>query len=333
LARLRSGEISSFRMERRYIRKDGGMRWADVTVSAILDVQNNYLGSVIVVNDITDRKQVQEALRAANDEQSAIFESATSGIALIRDRVIQRCNRKLEEVFGYAPGEFIGKPTRIWYTSDEEAAKGGHGVYEQLWRGETHRREQQFVRKDGSLFWCRLPGRAVDRAASTKGSVWMLEDVTEERAAAEALRDAKRVAEEATQSKSMFLANMSHEIRTPMNAVIGMAHLALKTELNTKQRDYVQKIHNAGTSLLGIINDILDFSKIEAGKLDMESIDFSLDEVLENLSTLVGQKVADKGLEFLIDLPAVLPRDLVGDPLRVGQVLVNLVNNAVKFTE
>jgi CheY-like chemotaxis protein/HPt (histidine-containing phosphotransfer) domain-containing protein len=115
--------------------------------------------------------------------------------------------------------------------------------------------------------------------------------------------------------------------------VIGMAHLALKTDLNPRQRDYVQKIHNAGTSLLGIINDILDFSKIEAGRLDMESIDFLLDDALASLSTVVGQKVADKGLEFLIDAPVSLPRALVGDPLRLGQVLVNLVNNAVKFTD
>src|SRR4029079_17204129 len=118
-----------------------------------------------------------------------------------------------------------------------------------------------------------------------------------------------------------------------MNAIIGMSYLALKTDLNAKQRDYVQKVHNAGTSLLGIINDILDFSKIEAGKLDMESVDFSLENVLSNLTTLVGQKIADKGLEFLIDVPPALPRDLIGDPLRVDQILVNLVNNAAKCTE
>jgi signal transduction histidine kinase/CheY-like chemotaxis protein/HPt (histidine-containing phosphotransfer) domain-containing protein/CHASE3 domain sensor protein len=147
------------------------------------------------------------------------------------------------------------------------------------------------------------------------------------------LEAARARAEEATAAKSMFLANMSHEIRTPMNAVIGLSHLALKTPLSAKQRDYVGKIHNAGTSLLGIINDILDFSKIEAGKLELESTSFRLDDVISNVTTVTGQKAHEKGLEFLADVPGSIPQNLVGDPLRLGQILVNLVNNAVKFTE
>ena len=143
----------------------------------------------------------------------------------------------------------------------------------------------------------------------------------------------KHRAEEATRAKSAFLANMSHEIRTPMNAIIGMAHLALKTELTAKQHDYVQKIHEAGQSLLVIINDILDFSKIEAGKLDMERIDFRFDDVLSHISTLISQKAYEKGLELLFHEPIDLPQRLIGDPLRLGQVLINLINNAVKFTE
>ncbi|WP_207887265.1 response regulator [Pseudomonas sp. 30_B] len=147
------------------------------------------------------------------------------------------------------------------------------------------------------------------------------------------LRIAKQTAEEATQSKSMFLANMSHEIRTPMNAIIGMAHLAQKTELSPKQRDYIAKIHSAGTALLGIINDILDFSKVEAGKLELEHALFRLDQVLDGSVALVAQKATSKGLEMLCDIAGDVPLMLRGDPLRLGQVLTNLLSNAVKFTE
>jgi two-component system sensor histidine kinase/response regulator len=172
-----------------------------------------------------------------------------------------------------------------------------------------------------------------DRQGTLLGIMAIGRNITQRKENEEIIRKAKQAAEQTTQLKSDFLANMSHEIRTPMNAIIGLSHLALKTELTDRQRDYITKVQSSGQHLLGIINDILDFSKVEAGKLTIEKIDFELDKVLDNLANLVTEKCTSKGLELVFDLAPDVPHTLVGDSLRLGQILINYANNAVKYTK
>ncbi len=193
-------------------------------------------------------------------------------------------------------------------------------------------RELEGLDKDGRSFPIELTVTEVSHH-DQRLFIGLLRDITARKRVEEATLRARLAAEEASKTKSDFLANMSHEIRTPMNAIIGMTHLAQRTDPTPKQKNYLSKIDNAAQSLLGIINDILDFSKIEAGKLELEHTTFSLDDVLTNLADIVGHKAEQKSLEIVYSVARDVPRHLIGDPLRLGQILINLVSNAIKFTE
>lgn len=193
--------------------------------------------------------------------------------------------------------------------------------------------ETQLRRKEGSIIWVSISARvARDSGGETVSYEGAILDITERKEKEKAERE-REAAKAAVRAKSEFFANMSHEIRTPMNAIMGLTTLALRTDLTAKQRDYLEKIHASSRSLLGIIGDILDFSKIEAGKLDLEQMPFNLREVMGSISTVLADKTDRKGIRLIVTIDEDVPCTLVGDSLRLGQILVNLASNAVKFTE
>ena len=291
------------------------------------------IGAVVTFMDITDRRRAEKALARSEQRMRRILETANEGFWMVdNDNITLVANPALCTILGRQSEGIIGRP--IFDFVDEENQQIFQRQIEERKIGKAGAYEISLQRPDGTLVPCLFNATPfLNEAGAKKGSFALVTDITERKQAEEQMRRAREMAEEATRMKSDFLANMSHEIRTPMNAVIGMAHLALQTELSPKQADYVKKIQRSAHSLLGIINDILDFSKIEAGKMHMESVDFGLDEVLDNVSTVVAVKAHEKDLEFLMDTASDVPAALVGDPLRLGQVLINLCNNAVKFTE
>src|SRR5215471_5168051 len=279
---------------------------------------------------------VDENKQTSDQLFRSIFENAQIGISFYRIATGEIFpNRALQEMLGYSEKE-LGRLERwddISHPDDRASSAERYGELVQGKR-EKDQWEQRLIRRDGYIVVTSVRFFLLrDTEGKPQYVAALQEDITERKRLEAELVTAKEIAEAATKAKSDFLANTSHEIRTPMNAILGMTHLALKTDLTPKQRDYLTKTKSAAQSLLGIINDILDFSKIEAGKLDMEKADFHLEEVLENVSSMVSQKAHDKNLEFLIAAQPDVPSNLVGDPLRLGQILINLVNNAVKFTE
>jgi len=284
-----------------------------------------------IIHDITERKRIESALRESEARYRTLFNSASDGIIILdMEGQILDANSVFCDRLGYQREEVIGRtPTMI--DTPSQATQVAQRMETLRCHGETLF-ESAHVSKDGvvhpvevSACCCEFGGKPA--------IVAIVRDISERKRTEEEHARAREAAEAASRAKSEFLANMSHEIRTPMNAIIGLGHLALQTDLTPKQRDYLSKMHSSALSLLGIINDILDFSKIEAGKLEMEMVDFELPALFENLADMVTVWTADKEVEILYDIAPTVPEFLQGDPLRLSQVLTNLLNNAVKFTE
>jgi two-component system sensor histidine kinase/response regulator len=311
-------------------------------------------GIAISLNSARSQLQLQEVLKLTQEKSrtAKVFMDATDPIIIEDlDAVILDLNHEAVRAYGYSREELIKKSIKTLVPEDKH--NQADKILE-LSRAGKEIRNVEGIRlaKDGTQIPVLLTlSQLKDEEGKTIATATIAKDITEQKkieAELEAekknletkieertkeLKIAQDEAVGANKSKGDFLANMSHEIRTPMNAIIGMSNLAMNTELTAKQHNYISKIQISSQALLGLINDILDFSKIEAGKMDVENIHFHLDEVLDHLATLVTMKAQEKGLEVLFSISRAVPRNLLGDPLRLGQVLTNLANNAVKFTE
>ncbi|MEY2633923.1 MAG: hypothetical protein RIR00_2577 [Pseudomonadota bacterium] len=321
---LRGGSFT-----RAYQAQNGNRQWLELRARRVLSAANEQV--LLSLRDLTATYALQEEMR-----KLALVAESTQNILIITNPrgEIEWCNAgftrmsgyTLEEVRGKRPGSFLQGPATNQQTVDE--------IRSALERLEPVRTELLNYAKDGRAYWIDLQVQPVFGPDGLLESFVALEtDITERKEAQQALEDMARRTLELAQAKSDFVANMSHEIRTPLNAILGLSHLALQTRLDPKQREYLEKINGAGGSLLSIVNDILDFAKIEAGKLQIEAIEFVIDELLESALGMFYEKAAAKHLELLSDIDDSVPETVIGDPLRVSQILVNLLGNALKFTE
>jgi two-component system, sensor histidine kinase and response regulator len=317
------------RREWTYVRKDGSRFPVSLVVTAVKNDSGEITGFLGIAEDITERKRMVNRLRA-------IVDAAPTAILVVNSLGdISLANNQAEEIFGYPRAELIGQ--KVEFLLPERFRKK-HVVHRQeffihpVQRDMGTALELYGLRKDGAEFPLKVGLSPIDTDDGT-AVICGVFDTTHERLMIENLRTAKEAAESASRAKSSFLANMSHEIRTPMNGIIGMSQLLAQTELRSNQREYLATVEESAHILLRLLNDILDFSKIEAGKLELELVNFRLSECVARASQLLALKASEKGLEVACRLAPEMPDNLRGDPGRIQQVLVNLLGNAVKFTE
>ncbi len=303
---------------------DGRVVWMRDSGHVVRDANGKPTDMYGVTMDITEQKMAELAMAESERQVRFMLESSPVAVRVASSatRKIVFANPSYADILHATFDQMIGMEPTMFYQNTEEL----RAINERLTAGENIINQSVGLKRlDGEAIWVLASYFHIVYGGEQCILGWFF-DVTE-------LRLAKEIAEDATKMKSDFLANMSHEIRTPMNAIIGMSHLALKTDLTPRQRDYIKKVQSSGQHLLGLINDILDFSKIEAGKLMIEQSDFELYKVLDNVANLISEKAGAKELELVFDIAQNVPTYLNGDSLRLGQILINYANNAVKFTE
>src|SRR6202158_1062586 len=322
-----------------YIRKAGSRLPAVVSVTALRDEQDAIIGYLLIGTDNTARKLVEaeqkkldQRLRDQQFYTRSLIESNIDALMTTDPYgIITDVNKQMEALTGCTRDELIGAPFKDYFTDPERAEAGIKRVlrekkvtdYELTARARDGK--ETVVSYNATTFY--------DRGRTLQGVFASARDVTERKQVEAELQQANAMAETASQTKSDFLASMSHEIRTPLNAIMGIADLLAKTPLNPEQDKYVQIFRRAGDNLLNLINDILDLSKVEASQLELERTDFDLNDHLEKVTEMVAARAHEKGLALVCEIAPDVPTDLVGDPTRLRQVLVNLLGNAIKFTE
>jgi two-component system sensor histidine kinase/response regulator len=327
--------LGLYDVEYRVRRSDGVYRWFKTRGVPIRDGDGHIFKWFGTCTDITDLRQTEEALRESEERFRGTFENAAVGIAHTdASGRLLRVNQKLCDILRYTRQELLTRT--LWDVICPEDLTPDHEQLVPLLRGDvsSFSRDHRYVRKDGSLVWVAASiSLQRDAAGGPVNTISVMRDITERKRLERELRQAKDVAEAANRAKDEFLANVSHEIRTPMNAILGMTELALDTPLTDDLRQCLRTVKSAADNLLGIINDLLDFSKIEAGKLELDPTGFSLRAALGDTLRALAVRAHRKGLELIYHVLPDVPDGLVGDAGRLRQVLLNLIGNAIKFTE
>jgi PAS domain S-box-containing protein len=332
LARLKRGEKTAH-FETVRVRKDGSRIDVSLTISPIQNAAGDVVGAATIARDITEDKRAEKALRESEERYRLLFQRNLAGVYRASlDGQILDCNEACARIFGFATAaELKSRPAEELYLHPEARLEFTTRLREQ---GLLTNFENCLRRKDGTPVWvlenATLIANGGDPSQLIEGS---LIDITVRKRAEAEMHKAKESAEAASRAKSEFLAMMSHEIRTPMNGIVGMTELALDTTLSLEQREYLDMVKESADTLLTLLNDLLDFSKIEAGKLSLNLGEFDLQETLSNAMRTLAPRADEKGLELTWETLADVPTRLVGDPGRVRQILLNLVGNAIKFTE